>query len=68
MTAEMIAFWLGLIAIVATGVVLWSARGARVDRRWRRASRIAAIALAVELAVVVAAILFYLSFDDRARF
>ena len=58
MTAEMIAFWLGLVAIVVTGVVLWSARGVSVDRRWRRASRVAAIALVVELAVVVAAILF----------
>ena len=68
MTAEMISSWLGLLAFVVTGVVLWSARDAGVDRRWRRASRVAAIALVVELAVVVAAILIYLSFDDRGRF
>jgi hypothetical protein len=67
MAAEPIVFWVSVVTIVVTGVVLWTSRGS-ADSGWRRVSRIATIALVIELILVVAAVLYFLSFDDRLRF
>jgi cytochrome b subunit of formate dehydrogenase len=68
MTVETIVFWASVVTIVVTGVALWSSRGVVGDSGSRRLSQVAAIALVVELILVAAAVLFYLSFNSRWRF